>query len=1379
MFSSFGQQQPQATGGGLFGQPAPAGTSPFGVPPPLPGAAPGTSTGLFGSAPSATPASTSLFGAPVGGGLTTPQPSGLFGSSTAASPFGGGAAPAQSTGVSPFGAAPAATSTGVFGSTGGVFGSTATPAATGMFGSAPSATQPSPFGVSSVSPFGGVSAQPTGGAQGTSGQKYQTTRDTELNMKLVSISAMDYYKNKSFEELRWEDFQGGRGTAGAIPTTTAVTGGWGQPAAAPAAPSGGLFGSTATPSTGGGLFGQPAAAPSSGGMFGAPAPAPSGGLFGTTPTPAMGGGVFGSAAPSPQPTGGLFGSATTTQQPATGGGLFGSATPATSTGGGLFGAQPAAAAAPSGGGLFGAPTAPTSGGLFGASTTTTAPSGGGLFGATTTTPATTGGGLFGSTTPGLFGSTTTAPTPAPAGGGLFGSTTTGTTQAAAGGGLFGSSTTGGGLFGSTPAATGTTTGTTGGGLFGTSTTTGTTGGGGLFGAASTTTPAATGTAGGLFGTPSTTTGGGLFGASTAAGTTGGLFGTSTGATTTTTGATGGGLFGTSGGGLFGTTSTTITAPSGGLFGTSTSAAPTGGLGGLFGGPTATPSALPATSGAAAGTGLGFAQGGLFGQVPSPVGTPAAGPITPVPRPTGLVVPKPIDKDSLSAFLWKEKTSEATTPLIKKKPSAPSSPKTFVPPPESATSPKPALAAVPAAEERVPSPLRLGTGGPSPAVLVKPKITYTTPTKARESLTGRNKSVLPVCANHNLWLKPSIEAMSGMTDSELSRIEHFQIGQYGVGSVTWPGITDVRFLVVDDIIQFRKGAVTLFPDEELKPPVGTGLNKTAIIELFVKPKNYELAKKYEARYVGEMKKLTEDSGAEFLSYDLDTWRFRVEHFSTWGIDEMEWDRIDLAGGGGNVVEKSRNDLSVFSRIEREVTTPVKVRHDSDLDTDNSEEKVDQTMDLTAPEEEKIYTRADFIGALAVPPPTREELKAMGWDLKVCDLFLNQSFRASIREDNSVVFPEHPVVYDSYKITSVKSEEKKRHESDPVLLRSAVQKKNLEQMIDLLDKLPIEKSVFTLIDALIGTPDSTSSSRYYPSGSPMSDHGEDKINTSRFNEWLSRSNAATIESKGSSAFNPAAALTSRHYTPTASELLIASGNPRLALVAAAAANETSRQLMKPQLERVECDNKDVQDVYKILGGNLSDLSSSTAPDWRSQLALRYWYGDGDLTGFEPPEHSIEWRIIKTVVMGDSKELLQLIDSNEDVSLCLVLSVARTIRNIRPDLVSQNHFNHIVRSCADRLLEQKNWQWSVICLSLLPKSDSRDRLMFEIVAKNVEDDCSLVEEFGVLAQDKLVMARAMHELGQGNVTAAKDLLSRHGLKKLASTMADSLPSPAVGRS
>ena len=1323
MFSSFGQQQQQPSGG-LFGaQPASTNPSPFGVAPPLPG-------GLFGAA--STPASTSLFGAAAApaAGLTTPQPSGLFGS-TAPSPFG---AAQQPQGVSPFGAPASSFGGNTAGGSTGMFGG-ATAAPGGMFGSS------TPFGqaASNVSPFG--AAQPAGAAaSGTSGQKYQTTRDTELNMKLVSISAMDFYKNKSFEELRWEDHQAGRSGSGGAITAAPSSSAWGQPAPA-AAPSGGLFGST--PSTG---------------MFGSTQPAAqSGGLFGST-QPASTGGLFGAQAAAPGQTGGMFGSS----QPAPGGGLFG--TPAAQpTSGGLFGAQPATQPAISGGmfgsaattsqpgitsgGLFGstATTQPaTSGGLFGSTATTQPAASGGLFGSTATTQPAASGGLFGSTTAqpattgGLFGSTTAQPATT---GGLFGASTT---PAAPSGGLFGSTSTGAGsLFGAAPAATGIG-GTT--SLFGSTTST-TPATSGLFGS---TTPATSG--GGLFGsTPASTSGGGLFGTgSTTASSGGGLFGS----TTTTTG--GGGLFGAStGGGLFGSSSTAAPASS-------------GGLGSLFGGQ---PAGQPAAAAAlpAGGTGLGFAQGGLFGQVASPVGTPAPGPITPVPRPTGLVVPKPIDKDSLSAFLWKEKTSEATTPLIKKKPSAPPSPKTFVP--EGIVSPKPAIAAI--ADDRVPSPLRLSTGGAS--ILVKPKITYTTPTKARDSASGyiRNKAVLPVCSNHNLWLKPSIEAMSGMTESELSRIEHFQIGQYGVGSVTWPGITDVRFLVVDDnLILFKKGAVTLFPDEDMKPPVGTGLNKTAIIELFVKPKNYEVAKKYESRYVGEMKKMTEASGAEFLSYDLDAWRFRVEHFSTWGIDEMEWDRIDL---GGN--EKSRNDLSVFSRIEREVMTPTKRREDEDSSELETVE-VDQSMDVVAPEVQRIYTRSDFVGALAVPPPTREELKAMGWDLKVCDLFLNQSFRAALKEDNSVVFPEHPVVYDSYKVSVAKMRVQKLNESDTMVLRYTVEKRTLCEMIDLMQHGSFEKSVFTLIDALIGSSSAEKSTiRFYPSGSPMSDHGDDKINTARFNEWLSRSNAEIIESRSNRTFSPAAALTSRHYHPTASDLLISSGNPRLALVAAAAANETSRQLMKPQLERVIADET-VQDVYRILGGQLGDLSSSTAPDWRSQLALRYWYGEGDLTGFEAPEKSLEWKIIKTVVMGDSREIVQLIDTNEQVSLCLLLAVAITIQNLRSDIVSSSHLNHIVRSCANHLLEQQEWQWAVICLSLLPKSGSRDNMMFEIVAKNVGDDCSLIEEFRVVSEEKLVIARAMHEIGKGNISAAKDLLSRHGLKKLALKMTESLP-VAVGRS
>ena len=233
---------------------------------------------------------------------------------------------------------------------------------------------------------------------------------------------------------------------------------------------GGLFGQPAQ--AGGGLFGQQQ---SSAGLFGTPAASPfgqqsssafgaasSGGLFGQ---PAQqGGGLFG-AASAASPFGAASGGAFGSNQQAKPGGLFGS-TP--NSGGGLFGAQSSA------GGLFGAASQSafgggqqSGGGLFGAQSGSSlfggGQSGGGLFGASST-PA--GGGLFSqsSSGAGLFG------TAAPGGGGLFGGSQSTLGQPASSGGLFGNmGQGGGGLFGGQQQNTG----QTGGGLFGNT--------GGLFG----------------------------------------------------------------------------------------------------------------------------------------------------------------------------------------------------------------------------------------------------------------------------------------------------------------------------------------------------------------------------------------------------------------------------------------------------------------------------------------------------------------------------------------------------------------------------------------------------------------------------------------------------------------------------------------------------------------------------------------------------------------------------------------------------------------------------------------------------------------------------------------------------------------------------------
>jgi hypothetical protein len=195
---------------------------------------------------------------------------------------------------------------------------------------------------------------------------------------LQSISVRSKYEDKSFEELRFEDFCNG---------SPVVASGFGSPSWTPAASTDGtaMFGAPPT-SCGSGSFGRSSSlSASSGGLIGSSDSAPvstasnsTGSLFGSSSE----GGFFSSSTRNASPTGGTFGGSTTA---ASSGGLFGSrssTTAATASGGSLFGSS-------SQGDLFSGSTS-TAGELFGSATTACSPTGG-LFGESS-------GGLFGSST---------------------------------------------------------------------------------------------------------------------------------------------------------------------------------------------------------------------------------------------------------------------------------------------------------------------------------------------------------------------------------------------------------------------------------------------------------------------------------------------------------------------------------------------------------------------------------------------------------------------------------------------------------------------------------------------------------------------------------------------------------------------------------------------------------------------------------------------------------------------------------------------------------------------------------------------------------------------------------------------------------------------
>nr|XP_051180504.1 nuclear pore complex protein NUP98A-like isoform X4 [Lolium perenne] len=295
---AFGQQQTPAFGStstGVFGQPT---TPAFGS----------TATGAFGQpatpafgSPSPSPfgSSTSAFGAPpapaFGATTSNPGTGSLFGQKSS---FGGfGSSPNQSTtfGNNNFGTTTTptfgvSTSTSLFGAPGtSTFGSTTTPG----FGSSPSfgqsgaATSNTLFGTTPSSPFGLPTAPPTFGqttfgnqSGGTRIQPHVQTPDPDgatsgsQASKLDSISAMPAYKEKSHEELRWEDYQ--RGDKGG-PNTTPVVNNF-SPSPQPSFPisqpapvnpfssisnSTGAFGTTPSlfPSPGTTLFGQSTGSP--------------------------------------------------------------------------------------------------------------------------------------------------------------------------------------------------------------------------------------------------------------------------------------------------------------------------------------------------------------------------------------------------------------------------------------------------------------------------------------------------------------------------------------------------------------------------------------------------------------------------------------------------------------------------------------------------------------------------------------------------------------------------------------------------------------------------------------------------------------------------------------------------------------------------------------------------------------------------------------------------------------------------------------------------------------------------------------------------------------------------------------------------------------
>ncbi|KAL4323096.1 hypothetical protein GQ457_11G032050 [Hibiscus cannabinus] len=169
-----------------------------------------------------------------------------------------------------------------------------------------------------------------------------------------------------------------------------------------------------------------------------------------------------------------------------------------------------------------------------------------------------------------------------------------------------------------------------------------------------------------------------------------------------------------------------------------------------------------------------------------------------------------------------------------------------------------------------------------------------------------EALMPKLRRPDYYTEPRIQELAAKERAEpgyCRRVKDFVVGRHGYGSIKFLGETDVRRLDLESLVQFNNREVIVYLDDSKKPPVGQGLNKPAEVTLlnitcFDKRtrQQYTEGPKVE-KYKDMLKRKAEDQGAEFLSYDpfKGEWKFRVNHFSKYKLEEEDEEEIAAITG----------------------------------------------------------------------------------------------------------------------------------------------------------------------------------------------------------------------------------------------------------------------------------------------------------------------------------------------------------------------------------------------------------------------------------------------------------------------------------------------------
>lgn len=137
--------------------------------------------------------------------------------------------------------------------------------------------------------------------------------------------------------------------------------------------------------------------------------------------------------------------------------------------------------------------------------------------------------------------------------------------------------------------------------------------------------------------------------------------------------------------------------------------------------------------------------------------------------------------------------------------------------------------------------------------------------------------------------PSMQDLAAMYDPKTGEclVENFSIGRVDYGCITFPGLTNVVGMNLDELVHIRRKEVHVYPDDTRKPPVGQGLNKPAEITLHriwpidkhTKMPITDPNRVIDMGYNKKIERATIEMGATFIDYDPVTgsWTFKVAFY----------------------------------------------------------------------------------------------------------------------------------------------------------------------------------------------------------------------------------------------------------------------------------------------------------------------------------------------------------------------------------------------------------------------------------------------------------------------------------------------------------------------